>query len=128
MRAALRALGYVIAELVPAQAFRVALNKDYAQATADRDFYRHRAEFLADALVQAEEETEVWEPEDSPLVVPPAAGGVTSPPVEHSPWQVAPGGEAPTLEDRVAALESHIHWYMAPDTGGYKHETGKPNK
>lgn len=74
MRALLRGLGWVLNELVPAQAIRVALDRDYdyqvrktAEAVADRDWYRERAEYLAswitaEQLAQVEEDQESLEP------------------------------------------------------------------
>lgn len=82
MRAALRALGWVVSELIPAQALRVAMNRDYHRVAAERDIWRHKAEVLRDYLVELEAEEEVHEPV-SALPETPAdttSGGDGSPP------------------------------------------------
>lgn len=102
MRALLRGLGWVLNELVPAQAVRVALDRDYdrqvrkaAEAVADRDWYKARCEYLAawisaDELARVEEAKESLEPGDlSPAASAGGSGGtvrgIPSPPVPPPP-------------------------------------------
>lgn len=97
MRAVLRGLGWVLNELVPAQAIRVALDRDYdrqvrkaAEAVADRDWYKSRCEYLAawisaDELARIEEEQEVFEPVSPASDSGGAVRGIPSPPVPPPP-------------------------------------------
>jgi hypothetical protein len=82
VRAALRAIGWVVNELIPAQAVRVALNRDYHRVLAERDVWRSRAEVAADALADLEAEQEVHEPSS---VVPENPADDCPAPVEFTP-------------------------------------------